>query len=306
MGFYGVNMRADDFGRLGELLRRGGMWRGKRLLDPYFMQQAISPTRTNGCYGWLIWLNAARPCIGPRITERPATDARDFPDLPADMYRFSGLFGQLVTVFPSQDIVLVRTGQDRGLIFSGGEDWEGELYRRVLGSITDQRIKPPGPAPKIGPSDNPNADAGFQNALTEPDQYGQGANPGPLPPAGPARARALRPRLGRARVSRKGVVSVRMACAIRWPAKLAPALQGHRPHAGRAAQPPLLDQGRLHAHGEAAAHGAAPAEAAPREADDAAGVGAQRRRHRGHLRARARDDQAPAQAEEAPSPLSGR
>ena len=29
-GFYGVNMRPDDFGRLGELLRRGGIWRGRR------------------------------------------------------------------------------------------------------------------------------------------------------------------------------------------------------------------------------------------------------------------------------------
>ena len=43
MGFYGVNMRADDFGRLGELLRRGGTWRGKRLLDPYFMQRGDQP-----------------------------------------------------------------------------------------------------------------------------------------------------------------------------------------------------------------------------------------------------------------------
>ena len=32
-GFYGVNMRPDDFGRLGELMRRGGVWRGHRLLS---------------------------------------------------------------------------------------------------------------------------------------------------------------------------------------------------------------------------------------------------------------------------------
>ena len=226
MGFYGVNMRADDFGRLGELMRRGGVWRRRRLLDPYFMREAIAPTSTNGCYGWLIWLNAAKPCVGPRITERPVVDAREFPDLPADLYHFSGLFGQLVAVFPSQDLVIVRTGQDRSLAFSGGEDWEYGLYKRVLGSITDQRITPPGPAPKTGPNDNPDADSGFQNALAEPDQYNEGSDPPPLPPAGPARARALRPRLGRARVSRRGTVSIRLACPIRWPAKLAPACTG--------------------------------------------------------------------------------
>ena len=226
MGFYGVNMRADDFGRLGELMRRNGVWRGRRLLDPYFMQEAIRPTETNGCYGWLIWLNAAKPCVGPRITERPVDDAREFPDLPADLYHFSGLFGQLVAVFPSQDLVIVRTGQDRSLAFSGSEDWEYGLYKRVLGSITDQRIVPPGPAPKTGPNDNPDADSGFQNALAEPDQYSQGSDPPPLPPAGPARARALRPRLAKPRVSRRGTVSIRLTCPIRWPAKLAPACIG--------------------------------------------------------------------------------
>jgi hypothetical protein len=171
-------------------------------------------------------VNAGRPCIGPRITERPSTDERDFPDLPADMYRFSGLFGQLVTVFPSQDIVLVRTGQDRGAVPTGGEDWEGGLYRRVLGSITDQKIKAPGAAPKVGPSDNPNADAGFQNAFLNPGEYSKGQFQEPLPPAGPARARALRPRLVSTRVSRRGVVSIRLACPLRWPSKLGPTCRG--------------------------------------------------------------------------------
>jgi hypothetical protein len=142
------------------------------------------------------------------------------------MYRFSGLFGQLVTVFPSQDLVMVRTGQDRGLVFSGGESWELGLYNRILGSITDQKIKPPGPAPKVAPSDEPNADGGFQNALLEPDQYSQGQNQAPLPPSGPGRARALRPRLGKVRVSRKGIVSVRLICPIRWSSKLSPGCRG--------------------------------------------------------------------------------
>src|SRR3954451_10760911 len=60
-GFYGVNMRPDDFARLGDLLRRGGMWRGRRLLSRRYVQSALAPSRTNGCYGWLIWVNAAAP-----------------------------------------------------------------------------------------------------------------------------------------------------------------------------------------------------------------------------------------------------
>jgi len=219
-GFYGVQMRADDYGRLGELLRRGGVWGGRRLLSRRFVSEAIAPSPTNGCYGYLVWVNAGAPCIGPRIQERPVSDLRDFPDLPADMYRFSGLFGQLVTMFPTQGIVVVRTGQDPGLVFAGGADWEHGLYRRVLDAVTDQRIVPPGPARPNGGSSRDNSDAGFQNSLREPDQYSQGSNPPPLPPAGPARARAVQLELARSRVTRRRRVSFRLHCPARWPSKM--------------------------------------------------------------------------------------
>ena len=188
-GFYGVNMRPDDFGRLGELMRRGGVWRGRRLLSSRYVREAVTPSATNGCYGWLIWVNAGAPCIGPTITERPVSLSRDFPDLPADMYRFSGLFGQLVTVFPSQGIVVVRTGQDRGLLFSGGSDWEHDLYAKVLGSVTDQRIAAPGDAPQARPP-------AARRRLRVPDRAArarpvrQGRGPGPAAwSRAPARAR---------------------------------------------------------------------------------------------------------------------
>jgi CubicO group peptidase (beta-lactamase class C family) len=213
-GFYGVNMRPDDFGRLGELMRRGGVWRGRRLLSRAYVRRAVAPSRTNRCYGWLIWVNAAAPCVGPTVSERPVANSRQFPDLPADMYHFSGLFGQLVTVFPSQDIVIVRLGQDPGLAFAGGANWEHDLYRKVLDSVTDQRIDPPG-EPRHGP-DQQNADYGFQTALLEPDQYSKGVAQDPLPPAGPERARAARLSLARARAGRRGIVVLRLACPPRW------------------------------------------------------------------------------------------
>ena len=131
-GFYGVSMTPDDYGRLGDLFRRGGVWKGKRLLSREYIRRSIEPSKTNGCYGWLIWLNAAAPCIGPTVADRGIEDGRDFPELPADFYNFSGLFGQRVTVFPTQDIVIVRTGQDPGLVPAGQASWENELYKRVL------------------------------------------------------------------------------------------------------------------------------------------------------------------------------
>jgi hypothetical protein len=175
------------------------------------MRRAIEPSRTNGCYGWLIWVNSAQPCIGPTIASRPVKNDRDFPELPADLYHFAGLFGQKVTVFPTQDIVIVRTGQDPGLIPAGQPSWENELYKGVLGSITDQPWEAPGEAPRVN-EEREDVDYGFQTAISNPDQYSKGLVQDPLPPAGPARARAALVSLAKKRVGRRGIVRVRVAC----------------------------------------------------------------------------------------------
>ena len=215
-GFYGVNMRPDDFGRLGELLRRGGVWNDHRLLSAEYVRRAIEPSPTNGCYGWLIWVNAGAPCIGPTIQDRPVSQNRDMPDLPADLYRFSGLFGQLTTVFPTQGIVVVRTGQDPGVAPTGGQSWEHELYVRILGAITDQQVEPAGDAPP-GTTDDPDTDYGFQTSLSEPEQYSKGGEQAPLPPAGPRRARAPLLLVAHTRVGRKGNLAIGLRCPVNWP-----------------------------------------------------------------------------------------
>ena len=213
MGFYGVNMKADDFGRLGDLLRRGGVWNGKRLLSRAYVENAVAASATNGCYGWLIWVNAAAPCIGPTVADRPVEEGRDFPDLPADMWNFSGLFGQRVTLFPTQDLMIVRTGQDPGLVPGPGASWEHDLYVKLLASVTDQKIEPPGEPPRVR-DERPDKDYGFGNSLAEPDQYNKGAVQDPLPPAGPRRARAPQLGLASRRASRTGGVAVRVFCPL--------------------------------------------------------------------------------------------
>jgi CubicO group peptidase (beta-lactamase class C family) len=224
-GFYGVHMRPDDYGRLGELMRRRGVWRGRRLLGEGYMRQATTPARTNGCYGFLHWMNAGHPCVGARTDERPVVQGREFPDLPADLVHFSGLFGQFVSIFPSQGLVIVRTGQDRGPFSSGGENWEHQIYKRVLGSITDQQITPQGPE-RDRPVNPNGSDSGFQNAIAKPNEYSQGANQEPLPPAGPARARAVQLTLVRWNASRRGVILARVHCPPRWPSAMRPGCRG--------------------------------------------------------------------------------
>lgn len=209
-GFFGVQMRPDDYGRLGDLMRRGGVWKGRRLLSAEFMRRAIEPSPTNGCYGWLIWLNRAKPCIGPTVSERPVRDRRQFPGLPADLYKFSGLFGQLVTVLPTQDVVIVRNGQDPGLVPAGGPSWEPTLYAKVLGAITDGEVPDSGEPPAVpGDAGQENPDAGFQYSWRETDQVGAPFSDEPVPAAGPFRQRALILRSARVNGTR---VTVRALC----------------------------------------------------------------------------------------------
>ena len=183
-------MTPDDFGRLGELIRRGGVWKGKRLLSREYVRRAVAPSKTNGCYGWLIWVNAAAPCIGPTVANRPVEDDRDFPDLPADMYNFSGLFGQRVTVFPTQDLVIVRTGQDPGLVPAGRR----ELGARPLRACSARSPTRGSSRPARRRASNKETRHG--QGLRLPDRalrarpVLEGREQDPLPPAGPARARA--------------------------------------------------------------------------------------------------------------------
>ena len=233
-GFFGLNMPTDDFARLGELMRRGGMWDGRRLLSQRYVREAVTPSATNGCYGYLIWVNAAKPCIGPTITSRPVRQQRYFPDLPTDTFHFEGLFGQVVTVMPSLGIVVARNGVQTVADFAGGGDSEGELYQRILAALTD------GSAPKVDPAGAtvrgdtiPNPDEGFQKSLTDPTDALQPYTTPPLPAAGPGRSRALRLRLAHVRVSKAGGVTLRATCPAIRPGR------GPAPCAGQA----VLEEG---------------------------------------------------------------
>jgi hypothetical protein len=212
-------MTPDDYARFGELMRLGGVWQGKRLLSKEFVREAITPIPQSGCYGWLIWVNASKPCVSPRVVDRPVSDDNMFPSLPADMYQFAGLFGQLVSVFPSEGLIVARFGNDNGS-FAGGTPWEEEFYDRVLASITDKPVDMPKPDPDAADVSREDVDRGFFEAAQHPDEAGGGVSPGLLPPKGPPRARATLIELPSDSPSAKGTVRVKLHCPPQWPSGL--------------------------------------------------------------------------------------
>lgn len=69
--------------------------KGKQILDESWTKYVAKPTNTsNGQYGGQFWLNA-----GGR-----------FPNTPKDMFYASGYQVQMVAIFPSYDLVIVRMG----------------------------------------------------------------------------------------------------------------------------------------------------------------------------------------------------
>lgn len=84
-----------DWAKFGLLYLHKGNWNGEQIFDESWAKYVSTPTNTsNGNYGAQFWLNAG---------ER-------FPNVPKDMYYASGFQGQMVAIFPSNEIVIVRMG----------------------------------------------------------------------------------------------------------------------------------------------------------------------------------------------------
>lgn len=108
--------------------------------------------------------------------------------------------------------MVVRVGAD--LALAGGSTWEDEMHRRILASITGGSGALPPPRPDSNSVSRADVDHGFVESLSRPMEILEGELPPPLPPAGPARARALQ--LLSAGVGRRGQLDVAVACPPAW------------------------------------------------------------------------------------------
>lgn len=104
-----------DWAKFGLLYLHKGNWNGEQIFDESWARYVATPTNTsNGNYGAQFWLNASGK----------------FPNAPKDMYYASGFQGQMVAIFPSHDLVIVRMGLKENPEF----DFNG-LLSGVVGSF---------------------------------------------------------------------------------------------------------------------------------------------------------------------------
>jgi CubicO group peptidase (beta-lactamase class C family) len=105
----------QDMARFGLLYLREGKWKDQQILNPSWIKfsKTLAPTFSktdldeddqNQTHGAHFWLNLP---VKSKNLKRP------FPDAPEDLYYASGHHGQMITIIPSLDLILVRTAFDK-------------------------------------------------------------------------------------------------------------------------------------------------------------------------------------------------
>jgi CubicO group peptidase (beta-lactamase class C family) len=142
--------------KFGYLYLNDGLWENKRLLPEGWVAftATVPPADEKGEYGAHWWLNVGRPenKVPPR-----------FPKAPRDMLRASGHWGQRIYAFPSHDLVVVLTSDNRDDTFKEQRFLE-LLFDAVQTKLPpspsgkpdlEARQTPPTPDPNNPPSKTP-------------------------------------------------------------------------------------------------------------------------------------------------------
>lgn len=94
-----MHMTARDYAKFGELLRRGGLARGRQIVSQRWVRFMTRPSKAHEGYGGHLWLN------------RPGSEKVMFVgDAPRSLFAANGLRGQYVIVSPAQGLTIVRLG----------------------------------------------------------------------------------------------------------------------------------------------------------------------------------------------------
>jgi CubicO group peptidase (beta-lactamase class C family) len=113
LAYMGLHTSARELAKIGYLFLHDGKWKGKELLPKGWVKAASSTSQDlNKAYGYLWWVR---------------TNNTD-PNLPKDSYSAVGLGGQYVSIFPDQDLIVVRL---TGLLQGAASDIDADSFARV-------------------------------------------------------------------------------------------------------------------------------------------------------------------------------
>jgi CubicO group peptidase (beta-lactamase class C family) len=153
-GYANMFMPPTQFAKLGLLMQNGGVWRGHRVLSSAYVSQVRTPTATNGCYGFLFWVNGGRSCTSANIPSMQTVHHRMIPAAPRDLYAMVGALQQNNFIIPSLHLTVTWTGTFGdtttnlpGLLSAslGASDLYENFFRILMRGVEDKHLPDPGP-----------------------------------------------------------------------------------------------------------------------------------------------------------------
>ncbi|HSG39279.1 MAG TPA: serine hydrolase [Thermoanaerobaculia bacterium] len=110
----GASLTARDWAKFGELVRRGGVWQGRRILDKALLDQCFQGTPANPAYGLTWWLNRNVPPALRRtipLLQRNGLGNADLwaaRGIPRDLVMAAGAGDQRLYISRERKLVVVR------------------------------------------------------------------------------------------------------------------------------------------------------------------------------------------------------
>jgi CubicO group peptidase (beta-lactamase class C family) len=111
-----------DWARFGQFLLQDGVWNGRRLLPEGWVRYltTLTPSSQRRNFGAHLWVRVPEPF---NSTQQPEP-----PQIPSDAFHLTGYDGQLTSIVPSREMVVVRLGLSRNR-----RAWDHETFlARVL------------------------------------------------------------------------------------------------------------------------------------------------------------------------------
>ncbi len=125
---------ARDMARFGLLILNEGNWDGTSVLsDAAYYNEMVNPSQDlNKSYGYLWWLNGKESYMLPG--SEVIFPGSCVPNAPPDMFAALGKNGQLINVVPSQNLVLIRMGDNPG----GLDGLVSNIFNNVIWDYLNQ------------------------------------------------------------------------------------------------------------------------------------------------------------------------
>ncbi|HEX3794526.1 MAG TPA: serine hydrolase [Acidimicrobiales bacterium] len=153
-GYANLFIPPIQFAKLGLLMQNGGNWNGRQILSTNYISQLRQPTSTNGCYGFLFWVNGGPTCTSANIPATQVVDKELIPAAPSDLYAMVGALQQNNFMIPSLHMTVTWTGAFgdttpnlAGLLSASGaaSNLYDTFFRILMSGVQDQHVPDPGP-----------------------------------------------------------------------------------------------------------------------------------------------------------------